>query len=120
MTMWYKQSQPHYRGRPQPERVAPTHARLFLLPSHGEAPLNEQTPRGREPNFTRQDLAVAWQLDLGVDFAGRSVPLLDTPQPCHKYENACVCPECVERQRITIEPRTEAAQPWDAKPARAA
>lgn len=33
--------------------------------------------------------------------------------PCHGYANACVCLECVERQRVGRRRKRRVALPWE-------
>lgn len=54
---------------------------------------------------------------------------LDQPSPCHGYQNACVCNDCRERQRLqdkrdqaaaskVAELAVAPAQPWEPRPVR--
>lgn len=38
------------------------------------------------------------------------------PEPCHGYQNACVCAECVERERNAGSPPNHPRQPWEPRP----
>lgn len=62
----------------------------------------------------------AWRIVRAVfDSATRALALrlglgdLVYPQPCHGYENGCVCDECVERSMGPPEEPATIPQPWD-------
>jgi hypothetical protein len=62
------------------------------------------------------DRTLGWHLGLG-DLAQQDAP------KCHGYANACRCPECRERERLTMEQPLEVRdvrQPWELQDAEAA
>jgi hypothetical protein len=45
--------------------------------------------------------------------AALGLPLMVDEQPCHGYQNACVCSECKDRDEIMRQPRRNVRQPWE-------